>query len=329
MRRSCTSLPAATRRGGGRLLPAVAVAFALGAAGEARADDAAAAETLFVEGRKLLQEKKYDAACPKLAESQRLDPATGTLLALALCYEGAGKIASAWAAYVEAGSRARTEKNADREAAAKERATALEPRLPRLLLKLAPGVAAPPGMKITRDGAAVGEGSLGTALPVDPGEHDVTIEATGKKPSTQKITVAEGETKQVLVGPFEDTAPAGPSAAPSFFTPLRLAGIAAGAVGVVGLGVGGGLAGVAASKKAESDKDCDGNVCGPVGLPIRKEARSFGDGATIAVIAGGALAAAGITLVLVGGPRAPEGPRTSVAPFVTHESAGVLWQGSF
>ena len=37
------------------------------------------ADALFKEGRALLDAKKFDEACPKLAESQRLDPGAGTL----------------------------------------------------------------------------------------------------------------------------------------------------------------------------------------------------------------------------------------------------------
>jgi len=314
---------------------ALALAFALvvSVAPSAHAGDSAAAEALFVDGRALLQAKKYDEACPKLAESQRLDPATGTLLALALCYEGQGKVASAWAAYVEAASRSHDEKNAARESAAKERVAALEPKLPRLLLSLAPGADKPAGLTIQRDGAPVGEGTLGTAIPVDPGEHTVYAIATGKQPFTRTIRVAEGETQRLAIGPLVDAAsPAEKDDAkgrPSFFTPVRTAGVAVGALGIVGLGVAGGLTGAAASKNAESNKDCNGNVCGPVGLPLRKEARSFGDGATATLIAGGVLAAAGVVLVIVGGPKSSGSGASAVVPFVSPDGAGAIVRGSF
>lgn len=53
------------------------------------------AESLFREGRDAVKKGDYAVACPKFAESQRLDPANGTLLNLALCEEGWGRLADA------------------------------------------------------------------------------------------------------------------------------------------------------------------------------------------------------------------------------------------
>jgi hypothetical protein len=59
----------------------------------ANADDKPDAAALFAEGRRLMAAEDYAAACPKLAESQALDPQPDTALDLALCYQGASRIA--------------------------------------------------------------------------------------------------------------------------------------------------------------------------------------------------------------------------------------------
>src|SRR5712672_1087960 len=64
----------------------------------ALADPTAAGKTmatqLFDDAEKLLAAGDTNDACPKYAESERLDPQLGTLLHLAICYEKAGKIAT-------------------------------------------------------------------------------------------------------------------------------------------------------------------------------------------------------------------------------------------
>src|SRR5262249_46236771 len=58
-------------------------------------EQAAMAEKLFDEARQLMLGHTYDEACAKFAESERLDPAAGTLLNLAVCHEAQGRTATA------------------------------------------------------------------------------------------------------------------------------------------------------------------------------------------------------------------------------------------
>ena len=130
--------------------------------------DKAAAEALFDEGKRLREAKRYSEACPKFADSQRLDPAVGTLLNLALCYKEAGQTASAWSTYREAAAQAAAAHQADREQLARDEAAALETKLTKLVIEVSPEVARVPGVEVKRDGAVVPSGLWGVAAPVDP-----------------------------------------------------------------------------------------------------------------------------------------------------------------
>ncbi|MGA7123029.1 MAG: hypothetical protein WBY94_23200 [Polyangiaceae bacterium] len=62
----------------------------------ATADDktaAAQAATLFEEGHRLMVAEDYAAACPKLTESQTIDPAPATAFELGICYQKASQAA--------------------------------------------------------------------------------------------------------------------------------------------------------------------------------------------------------------------------------------------
>ncbi len=127
------------------------------------AGDAALAEKLFDDARQLMAKKAYPEACPKLAESERLDPGVGTLLNLGDCYEKSGKVASAWATYREAEGASVRDGQKKRATFAASRAKALEPSLPYLVIEMPANV----GASVTCDGKAVGATSLGTPMPFD------------------------------------------------------------------------------------------------------------------------------------------------------------------
>ncbi len=137
-----------------------------------------AAQALFDQARQLMKAGRHAEACPKLAESNRLDPGIGTQFHLADCYEQSGKVASAWAAFLEVASLAHSSGQADRERVAQKRAAKLEPRLPRLEISVSDAHRVA-GLEIRRDGVLMGPAQWGTPLPIDPGEHELVARGAG------------------------------------------------------------------------------------------------------------------------------------------------------
>jgi hypothetical protein len=146
----------------------------------AQEGNAALAESLFREGKRLSAAHKYADACPKFAESYKLDPGLGTLLNLATCHEAEGKTASAWAEFSEASSRARRDADNDRAQLAEEHVRSLEPKLAHINIVLTPGPTLA-GLVIKFDGRELSSAALGMQIPVDPGQHQIEATAPGKQ----------------------------------------------------------------------------------------------------------------------------------------------------
>jgi hypothetical protein len=187
-------------------------------AGYAQSDTkTAVADALYRQARDLMAAGKYAEACPKFAESQRLDPATGTLLNLAACHEKQGRLATAWIEYSDAMVAARRDGREDRVEYARARAAELEPRLSRLTLLL-DASADEPELMIEIDGASVGRAVIGAATPVDPGKHSIRASAPGKKPWTGEVEIGvEADQKSLTIPPLELAPPEPPP--PSAATP--------------------------------------------------------------------------------------------------------------
>jgi len=142
---------------------------------------------------------RYDEACPKFAESERLDPAAGTLLNLAVCHEKQGKTATAWAEYNDVIGASRKDGNTERQRIALQRIQELEPRLCHLSI-----VSADPAMghilSVKVDGVTLGKAALGAPIPINPGTHVLEVEALGAKPWSGTIKLAgDGASSVVTV----------------------------------------------------------------------------------------------------------------------------------
>lgn len=304
------------------------IAFAQGA-------DTGAAEALFQSGKSLLEQKNYAQACPKLAESYRLDAGTGTLLALALCHEGEGRLASAWGEFADVAARSRREGRPDREELAKQHKAALESRLPMLTVAVASGGEKVDGLTIKRDGVEVGSGSWATAVPVDPGHHHVEASAPGYRPFSATVTLGTDGARQTVVVPVLERLPDAPEGAPGaasggFWSPLRYAGAAVGVVGLAGIGLGAVFGLKAISLNNDSKNDCDASsVCDATGVASRHDAQSAGNVSTIAFVAGGVLLAGGVTMFGLAKPRSSAGAALRATPLVSDRQLGMGLEGAF
>jgi hypothetical protein len=281
-------------------------ALVLCGAGRAHAQSDAAAQALFDEAKALMAKGKNAEACPKLEESQRLDPGLGTLFNLAECLEKTGRIATAWSRYVEVAAGARSAGRADAERVAQGRANALAPRLPKLVIEVS-SAENPPGFEVLRDEVRVGAAQYGVAIPVDPGSHRVSARAPGRK--TWEATVSAVESQQArLTIPALELAPGAPGGSGGSLqagdpapvegseggSSQRTLGLVIGGVGIAGIGAGlvfGALAG-----KQYDDASCPNNVCTTAAGEERDGAWTKATVATIAVGVGAAALAGGAIL---------------------------------
>jgi tetratricopeptide (TPR) repeat protein len=284
----------------------------------ARADepspaDKTLAQSLFEQGRMLMESRSYAQACPRFADSERLDPGGGTVLNLALCYEKLGKLALAHSTYNEALSAAIAERRADREAFARERIAALGARLPRLTLRVDD---ATPGVEVRVDGTQVPPSAWGLPTPVDPGRHTIDASAAGRAPYEAILTLREGEVRELAVA-LAPEAPAGittplyggnaprsePRRSAAFWVlgGLSLAALATSAV----------TGAVAWSAHQSFDQICnsDRHYCSDASGPgDASRARTMGWVSTIALGGGVAAGLAALALPLTEGTTAVAGP---------------------
>ncbi len=316
----------------------------------AAAQDVAAAEALFKRGLTEMKAGQYKKGCPLLAESLRIDPQPGTLFTLSQCEVKWGRVATAVARlddYLQLYKRLTPDQQAqqlNRPKVVKEQRDKLALEVPELTLSLPPG--APAGTVVKRDDAVVASAALGLGLPIDPGEHVVSTQAPGGALWEQRITIAGGEKKPLMLevkaaptvvaaaplpaptpDPTRSPATPAPEAGPSG---RRVAAYVIGGVGVAGLALGGVMGGLALGKKATIDAHCgsgikasDETACDPTGLAASASIKPLGLGSTIGFAAGVAGIGTAVVLILTE-PRAAKPVTGARGPWI---SASVLSAG--
>jgi tetratricopeptide (TPR) repeat protein len=227
------------------------------------------ADALFREGRALLDAKKYDEACPKLAQSHELEPGAGTLVALALCHEGQGKTATAHRELLEAAALGKRVGRTDLAAAAQKRAAGIEPTLSKVVVR----VPEHERVDVKLDDRPLTREDVGVAVAVDPGEHRVVASAPRKRARTYVVRLAGAGTTEIVVDRLEDAAPVAvvapkpapppivaaepaPAADTSTGGTQRAIGVVTMTGSLVGFGVGAYFGGRALSESSEANRAC-------------------------------------------------------------------------
>jgi len=300
-----------TRRYGSRAkLTAAFTAGALLAGSSVRADGAgtdrataqATDQALFDRAKELMAEGRANQACPMLEESQRLDPAGGTLINLAHCYEQQGRSATAWSTFLEAAAAARVAGHLERERAARARATVLAPRLPRIVIDVA--AKDTPGLEITRDGSLVGKAQWGVPIPLDKGEHRVSASAPGRRPWEKALFVKDTPATELVSVPELEQQAASDTSSDRLGT-QRTWAVIAGSVGTAGIATGTVFAFLSKSRSDDANPYCQGSACRDQrGVELKADAIAYGNVATIAYIAGAAVLTGGAVLWLTAKPQA-------------------------
>jgi hypothetical protein len=308
------------------------------------AADPAAARAQLEVGYGLKEQGKYQEALPHFLESLRLDPQLKTLTNLADCEDHLGQLVDAQQHWVMARDRAGAEGNDRLKASAEARLVALESRMPRLTIKVAPD--APAGTEVVRDGTVLGAISLGAPLPTNTGAHTVVARAPGFAEESFSVTLQEAEQKELVVRPGALLPPVAPviataslptsDAVPGYtagWTSRKTGAVVAGGVAVVsaGLGIAFGLS--TGSSWSAAQHDC-GKGCSSTSEAASERSTALTD-ATVSditfALAGVALASAAVLWFTA--PKHHEAPRPldalRVVPAVGMGGGGLSVLGQF
>jgi len=331
------------------------------ATGLAFGGDTSTAEYLFRQGLDSMKRSQFKEACDAFAGSNEADPSPGTEINLALCNEKQGKLASAWGWYRTAAGLADQRGQKERAELARAEAVKLEPKLHKLIVTVKFPAE---GLAVTRNGQPVPNATLGTDVPIDPGDYTIEVSAKGKKPWKQTIKIAAGPGADRIDVPALEDAPVevkpvvgGPAGGPDYVPPAptrdgstqRILGYGFGGAGIV--------AGVVAivyevvalgedKKRKEFEADVAADNAKPAAQRLspdsrrnlelavesrRDAAKTNQTTAIVAGVGGVVLIGVGVTLLLTAPSSKSSGSLTKplVVPLFGRDNAGLGLVGTF
>ncbi len=212
-------------------------------------------------------------------------------------------------------------------------------------------------VKVSMDGEPIATRLEGTAVSLDPGEHQFTFEANGQRPSTKTLVIHEGEKERhesIVLGGASEATPAAPAPAPAPTSPApaptasaatsqsttaeaapndggssqRKWGLVVGGVGAAGLVAGSIFGLMASSSWGTAQKGCQTPLtnCSPQANDDRNSALTFATVSTISFIAGGVLLGGGALLCFTA-PQRTDSAAPAVSLAIGPGSIGAV--GSF
>jgi hypothetical protein len=302
----------------------------------ARADDTAAADALFQEGKALADANDFARACPKFEASLAASRSLGTLMNLANCFEQIGKIGSAHRSWAESVELATAQKD-DRVAFATERRDALAPRAPKLVLEVTRGTET---LTVRVADEVVRPEGFGLPVLVDPGKVTVEVLRGTAVLTSKEVDVSEGKVVTVPLD-LDAIARAHPSAQQTVEPAdpaQRIAGIVTLSVGIAGVSAFAILEGIAFGQRAQADEEggCvdkgDTTICSPEGYDLVQRAGDYAEVGQWMGVAGAAVFAVGLTLILTApSDDVKEDAATvgmSVLPWFAPDGGGIVVRGS-
>ncbi|XXY52930.1 preprotein translocase subunit TatA [Sorangium sp. So ce269] len=322
----------------GVLSLALLCAMSDAAAAQPNSSRAADAQALFEQGRAAVEARDCARAIPLFRKSQETYPARGTLFNLAQCEAELGRIASATQHYKELLTQLTP--GDPRLPITQQRITELEPRLPRLVVELAQGAPAPAELLLDR--APLPQSSVGSELPVDPGDHVLVVRWADGRQTETRVSLPEGMRKDVRLEPPPTAAapppapvpaamqaPSPPPDAPS--TPLpsgrRTLAFVIGGVGAAALGGSLIIGGLALGTKGDLEEECPTpSRCSDDGMSLSARGQTLTTASTVLGAVGLVGLGAGVVLLLT----APEqGTSVALTPAILPGGGGALLRSRF